>query len=271
MKPRSKLTYRLLPMLGLGSFASLASAGGSTGAVITYSPQSVAAAVPTISGSLLIVLAVLLMIVAVRLLKDRPNAGANLLIAVVAIASLATGAGGVKLVADAYAGVLEAQMTNAAGGTLNIPSGASRVVNVTEVPQQITNIAYSAGCSSQAPVNADAPVQADAGTSVGTCTTSTTLAAQSGEFCDIDVVCAVATCAYAWDPNFYVDFSGGNFVGSGNYWSDPDCTVPNGNLSRKWVFSPAGQTAATDICVANMGAGFTAIPSHGPLVFECVL
>jgi len=87
------------------------------------------------------------------------------------------------------------------------------------------------------------------------------------------VYCAVpvSTCAYAWDPNFYVDFSGGNFVGSGNYWSDPECTVPNGNLSRKWVFSPSGQANATDLCVANMGAGYVAIASHGPLVFECVL
>jgi hypothetical protein len=82
---------------------------------------------------------------------------------------------------------------------------------------------------------------------------------------------APSTCAFAWNPNFYVDFSSSNFVGSGNYWSDPDCTVPNGNLTRKWVFSPSGQANATNICVANLGAGFVATPSHGPLVFECVI
>jgi hypothetical protein len=80
-----------------------------------------------------------------------------------------------------------------------------------------------------------------------------------------------STCALAWNPNFYVDFSKSNFVGSGNYWSDTACTVPNGSLSRKWVFSPSGQANATTICVANMGAGYAAIPSHGPLVFECVI
>jgi len=81
----------------------------------------------------------------------------------------------------------------------------------------------------------------------------------------------ISACAFAWNPNFYVDFSGSNFVGSGNYWSDPACTVPNGNLSRKWVYSPSGQANATNICVANMGAGYFATPSHGPLVFECIL
>lgn len=272
MNTRSKLAYRLLPTLGLGSFASLEAAGGSPGAVITYGPQSVAAAVPTISGSLLIMLALLLMLVAVRLLKDRTHTGANLVIAIIATTALATGAGGIKLVADAHAIALEAQMTNPEGGTLNIPAGSSRVVNVTEVPQQITNIQYTAGCSNQPPVNTTAQVIALAdGSSVGTCATSTTLAAQSAEYCDIEVFCPPSTCAYAWNPNFYVDFSGGDFVGSGNYWSDPDCTVANGNLSRKWVFSPSGQSAATDICIANMGADFIAIPSQGPLVFECVL
>jgi hypothetical protein len=272
MKTPIKFTFQLLAGLGLASVASLAAAGGSTGAVITYGPLSIAAPVPTLSGSLLIALSVLLMLVALRLLKNRPHAGANLVIAVVAVAALATGAGGTKLLADAYAGVLESQMTNPAGGTLEILAGGSRVVNATEVPQQITKIQYTAGCSNQPPAVDGAQVEALAdGVSVGACSTSTTLAAQSTEYCDIEVFCPVSTCAFAWNPNFYVDFSGSNFVGSGNYWSDPECTVPNGNLSRKWVFSPSGQANATDICIANMGAGYVAIPSNGPLVFECVL
>ncbi|MBK9749142.1 MAG: hypothetical protein IPO91_20515 [Chloroflexi bacterium] len=77
-------------------------------------------------------------------------------------------------------------------------------------------------------------------------------------------------CALAWNPNFYVDFTNSNFVNSGNYWSDPACTIPNGNLSRRWVYSPSGEANATSICVANLGAGYIAVPSHGSNVFECV-
>ncbi len=250
-------SLQLLAALGLGSFASLAAAG-TGGAVITYGPV-MATAVPAISGALLIVLAALMMLIAFRLIKHRPQSGANLVIAVVAIASLATGAGGVKLMADAHAVIPGAQMTDSSGGTLGVPSGISRVVNATAVPQKIIEIEYSDGCS------------LNNGGSVGACSTTTILAAQSANYCDIDVLCPPSTCAFTWNPNFYVDFSGSEFVDSGNYWSDPDCTVANGNLSRKWVFSPSGQANATSICVANLGAGFTAIASHGQYVFECVL
>lgn len=249
-------SLQVLAALGLGSFASLAAAGTSGGAVITYGPV-IATAVPAISGGLLIVLAALMMLIAFRLIKHRPQSGTNLVIAVVAIASLATGAGGIKLMADAHAVIPGAQMTDSNGGTLGVPSGISRVVNATAVPQKIINIEYSQGCS------------LNNGGSMGACSTATTLAAQSANYCDIDVSCP-STCALAWNPNFYVDFSAGDFVGSGNYWSDSDCTVNNGNLSRKWVYSPSGQTNATSICITNLGAGYTAIPSHGPLVFECV-
>jgi len=159
--------------------------------------------------------------------------------------------------ADAYAAIPGVQMTSAVGGTLNVPPGQSQVVNATQVPQSIKSIQFTQGCSQRAP-----------GSSTSACSTSSILAPQSAGQCDIDVICR---CAYTWNPNFYVDFSNGDFVGSGNYWSDQSCTVPNGNLSRKWVYSPSGQANATNICVANLGAGYTAIPSHGPLVFECII
>ncbi len=87
---------------------------------------------------------------------------------------------------------------------------------------------------------------------------------------EVAPIIPVNYCALAWNPNFYVDFTSSNFVNSGNYWSDPACTIPNGNLSRRWVFSPSGEANATSLCVANLGAGWIAIPSHGPDVFECV-
>ena len=158
-------------------------------------------------------------------------------------------------------------MTSANGGVLTLPAGLSQVTNATNVRQQITSIQYLGGCTSQPPALKGA--QLEAAPPVGTCSTSTSLAPQSAEYCEINVVCP-KTCAFTWNPNFYVDFTNSDFVGSGNYWSDPACTVPNGNLSRKWVYSPSGQANANGLCVTYMGAGYVAIPSHGPLVFECV-
>jgi hypothetical protein len=80
----------------------------------------------------------------------------------------------------------------------------------------------------------------------------------------------VNTCAFTWNPNYYVDFSHSNFINSGNYWGDPDCTIYNGNLGRNWVYSPSGQANAESICIANLGTSYIAIPSEGPFVFECV-
>jgi len=254
----------LLAALGVGSFASLAAAQPSSGAILAYGP--LANAVPTVGGTLLIVLSVLLMFVAFRLLKHRTQSGTQLFVAVLAVGALATGAGGVKLVADAYAAAAT-EMTNPNGGVLTLPPGVSLVSNATDVRQHILSIQYLGGCSNQP--NAKG-AQLEAPPPAGTCSTSTSLAPQSTEYCEIEVVCP-KTCAFAWNPNFYVDFTNSEFVGSGNYWSDPACTIPNGNLSRKWVYSPSGQANANGLCVTYMGAGFVAIPSNGPLVFECVI
>lgn len=257
MSTPCKYSFQLLTALSLGRFTSLVAAQSSSGAVVTYGPVIAATAVPTISGSLLIALAALLMLTAKRLIKDRPQSSTNLVVAVVVTFSFASGAGGIKLMADAYAAIPAVQMTDDSGGTLDIPPGVSQVVNATQLPQIFKSIQFSPSCT-----------QRNGGASAGTCSTSSVLAAQSVGHCDIEVFCP---CALAWNPNFYVDFSNSDFVGSGNYWSDSSCTVPNGNLSRKWVYSPSGQANATSICVTNMGAGFVAIPSHGPLVFECVI
>jgi hypothetical protein len=187
MRTSVNVVFKVLAALGLGSFASLAAAG-SPGAIITYGP--VGSAVPTISGGMLIALAVLLMLVAFRLLKDRPASGTNLVIAITAITALATGAGGIKLVADAHAVSPVLEMTDPAGNTpLYVPQGGPwQVFNITNVPLQIKQIQYSPGCSDQPPLNGALP-QAFNGGSVGTCSTSTTLAPKSAEYCEITVYC----------------------------------------------------------------------------------
>lgn len=191
MRAPFNFAFKLLAAIGLGSFASLAAAGiPVSGAVITYGPVG-AASIPTISGSLLIALAVLLMLVAFRLLKDRPHSGTKLVIAVAATAALATGAGGIKLVADAQAIDPVLQMTDPSGNTpLFVPQGGPwQVLNATGVPLQIRTIQYSPGCSDQPPPLNGAQAQAFNGGSVGTCSTSTTLAPQSAEYCEITVYC----------------------------------------------------------------------------------
>jgi hypothetical protein len=169
----------------------VASAGGS--AIISYSPLSTA--VPTLGGNLLIALAVLLMLIAFRLLKDRQRAGTNLVIAIAAIAALASGAGGFKLVADASAvlpGPLE--MTDADGGTVSIPGpGFWEVTNATDVPMKIDSIQFSPGCSDQPPVNGAARDTLNGAVPSSTCTTSTTLAPKAADICTLEVFCGGGT------------------------------------------------------------------------------
>ncbi len=187
MRTLFKFGFKLLAVLGLGSFASLAAAG-TTGAIITYGPVGAAASIPTISGSLLIALAVLLMLVAFRLLKDRPHAGTKLVIAVAAITALATGAGGIRLVADAHATIQDQFMTNEDGGILRVPSGGSfRVFNSTGVTQEIKKIENN--CLNGGFNGAGARVEAlNGGSSKGTCEVATTLAPNT-EYCEITVFC----------------------------------------------------------------------------------
>jgi len=197
-----KFGFKLLAVLGLGSFASLAAAGSpSPGAIIIYGPVGSAAAIPTISGSLLIALAVLLMLVAFRLLKDRPHAGTKLVIAVAAIAALATGAGGIKLVADAHAVVLELNMQDDDGGTLFVQGNGSsyKVFNRTSVTQEIKNIENNClianggdnggGNGGFNGGEVQPTVQAlNGGQSVGACSVGTTLAPDT-QYCDISINC----------------------------------------------------------------------------------
>ena len=128
------------------------------------------------------------MLVAFRLLKDRPHSGTKLVIAVAAITALATGAGGIKLVADAHAIPTSWCMTNADGGTLTIPSGGTfQVFNDTSVTQEIKKIENT--CLNGGFNGAVAQVQAlNGGTSKGTCAVSTTLAPNT-EYCEITKAC----------------------------------------------------------------------------------
>jgi len=183
MRTPFQCAIKLLFAFGMGSFASLAAAG-MPGAIITYGPAGTS--VPTISGPMLIALAVLLMLVAFRLLKDRPASGTNLVIVLTALSALAIGSGGIKLVADAEAvDVFELKMTKEGGGTLNVEPGEWQVSNSTAVPQQIKNIEFSEGCK-QAVL---------AGFEADSCSPGSTLAPKNIEYCEISVRCQIGNGA----------------------------------------------------------------------------
>ena len=184
MKPSTKLIINLSTSLGMVSFSSLASAA----AVITYGPG--ATSVPTMGGTMLIALAVLLALVAFRLLKDRPRAGSNMVIVIAAATALATGAGGIKLISEAQALTAPLDMSDSKGGVINVPGpGFWTIINSTDVPQQITNIQYDPGCSDGRlfleprvnVLNGAEPVTA--------CAVSTVLAPGETESCELQVFC----------------------------------------------------------------------------------
>ena len=180
--------------LGMGGFASLATAGTPTppsGVIITYGP--VGTAVPTLSGSMLIALAVLLMLVAFRLLKDRPQSGTRAIIAVTAIAALVSAAGGVKLVADAQA--TGPSMDDPDGGSLEFsPPRDSQVYyypisNSTAIPLQIKAIQYAPDCRNQGPSIATF----NGGQPLGDCSVSMIIGPQTTqEFCNLSVSCGTS-------------------------------------------------------------------------------
>jgi len=185
MKPVTTFIIKLFTSLGMVSFASLASAGSA--ATITYGPG--ATSVPTMGGTMLIALAVLLALVAFRLLKDRAHSGSSMVIAIAAVTALASGAGGVKLIADAHANSNVLEMDSESGGVISIPEPGSWVIsNPTDVDQSINKIDYAPGCG-PGMVMISEPAVTNGAVPVASCSTSTTLAGGGSETCEIAVSC----------------------------------------------------------------------------------
>lgn len=188
MKPTVTILFKLCAALGSLSFAFAASAG-TPPATIAYGPGSTA--VPTMSGTMLIALAVLLALVAIRLLKDRRHFGSNAVIAIAAITALGSGAGGIKLISDADAISTTLDMSSVDGGVITIPApGFWLVSNSTDVPQTINAIQYREDCG-PGMIIFGAPTADDLNGALpeNTCATSTTLAPGATETCSLEVVC----------------------------------------------------------------------------------
>ncbi|MEQ9462159.1 MAG: midcut-by-XrtH protein [Haliea sp.] len=130
-------------ILGLAALVtgSGAWAGTPSGGSITYGPLS-AAAVPTMGGFALILLAVLMLLAVARLLRDRQLNGSQFMLAALVTGAIASGASGIRLVSEAYADRLPnpVSLDNPAGGTRLLGPDLNCVTNSTGIAQQILDI-----------------------------------------------------------------------------------------------------------------------------------
>ena len=190
-----KLISPIIALAGFG-LSSKVFAGASVGSIVYGTGDSTA--VPTLGGSALIVLAVLLAVVAFRILRTQQHKGVNLVVALTAITAIAAGAGGIRLVSDAQAvtvGVVN--MTSEAGGSVQLSEGLNEVTNTTNVPLKILDISLVGGCFILVPVFdengvAREPIAALAnggGQFVGFCEDDPSTTVPPAGFCEISVFC----------------------------------------------------------------------------------
>ena len=132
-------------LLSLLSFSAWA---GSVG-TITYGPVVASTPVPTMSGVMLVMLALLLATIAYRILRQKENnAGRMMVLSLLAVGALASGLGGITLIDDAYApsGI---PLTNPGGDTLLLYSGTTSYINDTGAVTEILGRTAVQGCAFQ--------------------------------------------------------------------------------------------------------------------------
>ena len=112
--------------------SSIAFAGG--GGSMEHGPLTAA---PTLSGTMLIILSLLLAAVAIRIMKQNTS-GSVMLLGVIGVAALMSAGGGIKLISDVDAGNFN--LSNPNGGTINFGLGFHAFENTSGVPQQILGI-----------------------------------------------------------------------------------------------------------------------------------
>lgn len=116
---------------------------------ITFTPASAAAtAVPTLGGTLLVLLALLLGVIAVRSVRHQRSSGtASVFAGALALGALASGVSGVALIQDVHAGV-GVSIQDEAGETFEVPCGTGLYQNDSGVSMQVTELVAPTGCIS---------------------------------------------------------------------------------------------------------------------------
>lgn len=130
-RSRSKWASRAM----LGIVAMLLPSFASAQVVVTYRPLEVA--VPGLGSFAMLVLAAMLACAAVWMLKKQPGGGRMLVLAL-ATAAVAMGAGGARLMGEAYA-TPPAAMDQSGGGTILV-FGDTVIENLTSRTQRIVRI-----------------------------------------------------------------------------------------------------------------------------------
>ena len=143
-----KLTLTIFSKLSvislLSIFATSSALAGANG-TMTY---SITSGIPTLSGSMLIVLSLLLFVVALKVAKQKTSAGNKMFITFLGVTALSIGGGGIKLVSDADALIaivdLNLNLTSTTG-EIQVFNGTNIFENPNAGTLTITNITPPAG------------------------------------------------------------------------------------------------------------------------------
>ena len=125
--------------------SSAAWAGPGSGSLVYGS----VATIPTLSGTMLILLSLLLTTIGYRILRQKGNnASSMMVVSLIAIGALVSGLGGVKLVNEAYATIGSVSLNQPGGGSVEIcvNCGENAYRNDTEVVLKIKSITKPDGC-----------------------------------------------------------------------------------------------------------------------------
>ena len=99
----NKIICRFISLATLFFLSAPVLAGGVVAGSITFAAD--ATPVPTLSGVMLMIMALLLAVVGYRVLKQKDNNASRMMVlSLIGVGALVSGAGGIKLINDAYAG-----------------------------------------------------------------------------------------------------------------------------------------------------------------------
>lgn len=123
-------------LLNLSNNALAGTAGG--GGTITFTPVSTATSIPTLSGTMLIVLSLLLFVVAARISKQKVGGSGKFFSIALGFAVLVSITGGVKVISDSHASGSTPISLQAGGSVVHdVGTGQYHFENVSSVPLNV--------------------------------------------------------------------------------------------------------------------------------------
>ena len=188
-----KIPRQLIKVLLAGFSTALFASSAAAGPAVTITFGFTASRVPTMGGTALIALAVLLLVVAYRVLKSEHRTGLNLIAIVSVISAVGLATGGINLISEATAGFDTIVLTDENEGQIEIEEdGFYEVENGTEELQVIQSIVTRADCSiGGPPINgglANGGMNGG-GSFVGECTDSPGTELEPEQYCELAVFC----------------------------------------------------------------------------------